>query len=585
MLMGWGEQSPDLNRKRGAKISRRHFVGSAAAAAFSPLLSSGFAASGTASARRADVVIYGGTPAGLTAAAACSREGVSVIVAEPTSQIGGMISGGIAVTDTQTPRLVGGLAAEFFQAAGARSRALASGSEPPSIIFHGRRMAWNPYQPWDLNPSVARQVFAEWVQHGQYQVLTRRRVVGVEKDKKRIQAIRLSDGATLSGKVFIDASYEGDLLARAGVDSTYGRESVEEYGENLAGRRAPYFVRNYFPETYRTPGWVYMHKGQFGADIPARRENGRLLAGVEEAPRVPVGGADQRVQSYCFRLIVTQRDDLKVPWPRPERYDPARYELLRLYIQAHPGMCFSRLVHFGSIPNGKFDFNASGPFSTDYIGGNNGFPDLDYDARDRMIRDHEDYQKGFLWFLACDPAVPQGLRDEVNTWGLCKDEGAGADHWPVQLYIREARRMKGEYVMTEHDILRNVAKEDSVGLGSFVLDSHWVQRFANEAGYARVEGHLDETIDLRDHPYEIPYRSLIPKSAQCENLLVPVCLSASHVAFCTIRMEPVYMLLGHSAGVAGALAAKAESAVQQIDMPLLLRKLREQRQVLHRPVG
>jgi len=255
--------------------------------------------------------------------------------------------------------------------------------------------------------------------------------------------------------------------------------------------------------------------------------------------------------------------------------------LLR-YIRAHPGICFARLVHLGPIPNGKFDLNASGPFSIDYIGGNADYPDGDYVTRDRIYRDHEDYEKSFLWFLANDPRVPKSLRDDVNSWGLAKDEFTDTDHWPAQLYVREARRMIGQYIMTEHDVLKNKTKFDSVGMGSFVLDSHWVQRFENEQGFVRVEGHLDESISLANDPYEIPYRSLTPKPEQCRNLLVPVCVSATHVAMCTIRMEPVYMILGHSAGVAAVMALRSNQAVQDIDTGGLLSKLRGQGQILSR---
>jgi len=357
---------------------------------------------------------------------------------------------------------------------------------------------------------------------------------------------------------------------------------MKEYGESLAGMRPPHFRRHYTEKEYATPTLEYMHHGQFGADIPARDKKGRLLWGVEERPNRPVGSADKRVQAYCFRLIATQRPELKLPWPKPKRYEPQRYELLLRYIRAHPGICFARLAHLGPIPNGKFDLNASGPFSIDYIGGNADYPDGDYVTRDRIYRDHEDYEKGFLWFLANDPRVPKSLRDDVNSWGLAKDEFTDTDHWPAQLYVREARRMIGQYIMTEHDVLKNKTKFDSVGMGSFVLDSHWVQRFENEQGFVRVEGHLDESISLANDPYEIPYRSLTPKPEQCRNLLVPVCVSATHVAMCTIRMEPVYMILGHSAGVAAVMALRSNQAVQDIDTGGLLSKLRGQGQILSR---
>ena len=530
---------------------------------------------------RADVVIYGGTPSGLAAAEAVVRSGASAIVVEPTSHIGGMITGGIAITDTTTPQLVGGIAAEFFNQVATEIHREHPTPAQPVLIFRGRALPWRSPAKWDLEPKIARRIFENWVRNGGYRVLLNARVANVHILHHRIHSIVLTNRAIVKGKVFIDASYEGDLMARAGVSNTYGRESEAQYGESLAGIRPPHFIRNYTEETYDSPGIEYMHHGQFGANIPARNAEGKLLWGVEPGPLGQVGASDKRIQAYCFRLIATQKSDLKVPWPRPQHYDPTHYELLLRYVQAHPGISFTRLVHLGAIPGGKFDLNASGPFSIDFIGGNYRFPDADYTERDRIIQQHADYEKGFFWFLSHDPRVPQTLREEVNSWGLARDEWTDSDHWPTQLYIRESRRLIGEYVMTQDDILVHKRKTDSIGMGSFVLDSHWVRRFENDNAFVRVEGHLDESIDLARHPYEIPYRSIVPKAQECTNLLVPVCLSATHVAICTIRMEPVYMILGHSAGVAAVLAIRSGKPVQAIDLALFTQALRQQGQVLH----
>ncbi|MBC7927615.1 MAG: FAD-dependent oxidoreductase, partial [Bryobacteraceae bacterium] len=496
----------------------------------------------------ADVIVYGCSAAGLAAASAAAREGASVIAIEPTTSIGGLITGGIACTDTGTPQYVGGLAAEFFDATAAENQRLYPTPTKPKIMFRGQELEWRPHKNWDLEPKIATKVFESWVKRDKYTLLRDKRVSKVVSQKGRITSIELTDGTPIAGKTFIDASYEGDLMAKAGVPYAWGRESQKDFNEALAGTRDAHFKANYTEEYYNKPGIEYTHHGQFGADIAARSSNGKLMWGIGDTALAPQGSADKRIQAYCFRLISTQCDDLRVPWPKPRSYVPERYELLLKYIQAHPGISFARLVHFSAIPNGKFDLNASGPFSIDYVGGNLDYPDGDYATRDKIFRDHEDYQKGFLWFLAHDSRLPKQLRDEVNSWGLCRDEYPETGHWPVQMYIREARRMKGEYVMTEHDILRNSTKEDSVGMGSFVLDSHWVQRFVDPRGHVRIEGHLDESIRLDNAPYEIPYRSLTPKKTDCQNLLVPVCLSATHVAICTIRMEPVYMMLGHASG-------------------------------------
>ncbi len=527
-----------------------------------------------------DVVIYGGTPSGLAAARAVVREGARAIVVEPTRFIGGMVTGGIAITDTSTPDLVGGIAAEFFDRVAAQE--LREVEITPVLHFRGTDMPLPKPERWTLEPKVARSVFEAWIREAGFKVIRGRRIDKVIKQGTAITAIRLEDGSVLSGKVFIDASYEGDLMARTGVSNFYGRESRGQYGEKLAGVREPHFIKNYSEEEYGTPTNVYMHHGQFGADIPARDSGGKLLWGIDPAPLGETGIADRRMQAYCYRLIATQRPELRAAWPKPVHYDPIRYELLLRYIREHPKIAFDRLVHLAPIPGGKFDLNASGPFSIDYVNGNVGYPDKSYAERDRILQDHEDYEKGFLWFLSHDPRVPKAVQDDVNSWGLANDEFTDNKLWPTEIYMRESRRMIGQYVMTENDILVNNTKDDSVGMGSFVLDSHWVRRFENPQGFVRIEGHLDESIRLDKNPYEISYRSLTPKADQCGNLLVPVCISASHVAICTIRMEPVYMIMGHAAGVAAVMALRSGRSVQQIDMPAFESKLRSQGQVLHK---
>jgi FAD dependent oxidoreductase len=279
-----------------------------------------------ASAQTADVIVYGGTPGGLAAAASAVREGVSVILVEPGSHIGGMITGGIAVTDTGTPQFVGGLSREFFEAV-----AEATGpSKPAFLLFHGKQLDWRTPRRWDLEPKIAKRVFEKWVQQGGYKLIVAKRVTKAAKRDGRIIAITLTDGSVISGKVFLDASYEGDLMAKAGVSNTYGRESSAAYNEKLAGIREPHFVKNYTDEEYRTPTIAYMHQGQFGADIPPYGPDGRLLWGIEKEAIEPPGSADKRLQAYCFRLISTQREDLKLPWPKPDHYYLERYALLEI---------------------------------------------------------------------------------------------------------------------------------------------------------------------------------------------------------------------------------------------------------------
>ena len=533
--------------------------------------------------RKEDVFIYGATPSGLAAARAVRRQGRSVVVAEPTKSVGGMITGGIAVADTSTPQLVGGISREFFEAAYEETERMTSYHEAPLMHFRGVPVPWHNFARWDLEPKVSAKVFTSWIREDGYAVQLSTRVIGVERSDSRITGVRLSDGTLHRAAIFIDASYEGDLMALAGVSNTFGREAMSEYNESLAGVRAPYFVRNYRPEYYAVPGSDYMHLGQFGTDIIARDDKGKLLDGVEARSNEAIGSADKSLQAFCYRLIATQRKDLLVPCPKPRSYSPERYEVLLRYVKAHEDISFARLVHLAPIPNGKWDLNASGPFSIDYIGGNHGFLEGSYQERQAMLQDHLDYEQGFLWFLGNDPRVPGILRSEVNSWGLCRDEYPESSHWPIQLYIREARRMIGDYVMTQRDVLTEKSKADGVGLGSFVLDCHWVRRFENEKGFIRVEGHLDETINLAKNPYQIPYRILTPKRSECRNLLVPVCVSASHVGICTLRLEPVYMILGHTAGIAASIALRSGADVQAIDTDELQKTLVSQGQITRLP--
>lgn len=538
-----------------------------------------------ARADRPDVFIYGATPAGLAAARAVVRQGGSVVVVEPTTSIGGMITGGIAITDTGTPDLVGGISREFFETAYTETQRTVTWHESPRMLFRGASIPWHSFARWDLEPKVATTVFSSWLRQDRYPLHLDRHITDVSRNGVRIDTVTLSDGTTHRAGMFIDASYEGDLMAKAGISNTYGREAENQYNESLAGIRTPYFLRNYQPEYYAVPGSDYMHLGQFGADIPARNASGQLLPGVEPRSNDAIGSADQRLQAFCYRLIATQRKDLQVPWPKPANYEPRQFEVLLRYVLAHPDISFARLVHLGPIPNGKWDLNASGPFSIDFIGGNNGFVDGSYETRQKILQRHMDYQQGFLWFLAHDSRVPAALREEVNSWGLCRDEYPDTGHWPVQIYTRETRRMIGDYVMTEKDVLVEKSKPDAVGLGSFVIDCHWVRRFENEHGFVRVEGHLDETIDLAKHPYEIPYRTITPRKAECTNLLVPACVSASHVGICTLRLEPVYMILGHTAGVAAMMALHGRTDVQSIDVDALQKNLVSQGQIIRRPAA
>lgn len=504
--------------------------------------------SAVAEKKNADLVIYGGTPSGLITAITSARESdtMRVVVIEPTRWIGGVVTGGLSRTDKGNEKTIGGPVREYFE----RAKNL-GGEETPM---------------WYAEPKHNLAAFRNWLEEFgvRIEVLTEQRLASVEKEGNRIVSMQLENGTTLSAPLFVDASYEGDLMAAAGVSYVVGRESRDTYDEPLAGFH-PMPIRPHGHETMNSvcscqggdaPHFIHGTP----AAINALDENGEPIAGVFRAdPNLAPGDADGLTQAYNFRICVTQREDIRIPFPKPTNYDPARFELLLRLIETFPDVKFGRLVHLGAIANGKFDLNAQGLFSTDYAGGNTGYPDGDYETRARIWQDHVDYVQGFLWFLGHDERVPKSLRDEVNTWGLCADEFVDNDHWPYALYVREARRMIGEYVMRQQDTWIDITKPDSVGMGSFVLDCHIVQRIVTEDGNVTDEGSFQDT---PTRPYQIPFRSLLPKRSECENLLVPVCLSASHIACCSIRMEPVYMGMGHAAGIAAAMAIsdKSESA-------------------------
>jgi hypothetical protein len=516
-----------------------------------------------------DLVVYGGTAGGVITAVAAAREGARVALLEPRDHLGGMVSGGLGWTDYGKKEVIGGYALEYFQRVGRKYGA--------------------PVQ-WHFEPHVAESVFKDLVTEAGVKVFYRhplKEKTGVAKDGTRITAITIGNGAAFTARVFVDATYEGDLMAQAGVSYTWGRESSDRYGESLAG------VRD------RTP------KHQFQVLIKPHDRRGRLLPEVSTERKSPAGTGDRKVQAYNFRVCTTKVAGNRIPFPEPPHYDPARYELLARMLAemdtikraaSHPADTNSsesmhpvdRLKQPWSlvdvmkpdpIPNGKTDTNNNGAFSTDYIGGNYEYPEAGYAGRARIWQAHVDYVQGFLYFLQNDPTVPKALRDEIAPWGLCKDEFTDTGHWPHQLYVREARRMVGEYVMSQKDIQTTLTKPDPIGMGSYNSDSHNVQRIVNDEGFVENEGDMQVAVT----PYQIPYRMLLPKRAQASNLLVPVCFSATHVAYSTLRMEPQYMIIGQAAGVAAKMAIDKRVVVQDVDTQALTTKLRAQGAIVEWP--
>ncbi|UCD30257.1 MAG: FAD-dependent oxidoreductase [Planctomycetota bacterium] len=488
--------------------------------------------------REFEVVVYGGTAGGEMAAIAAGQDGASVALLEPGRHIGGMVSGGLGRTDLGNKTVIGGMSREFFVRLGK---------------YYGKPIAWN------FEPHVAENAFNEWLKDAKVRVFLGHRLERVAKRGNRIISIRTENGVIFASKIFIDCSYEGDLMARAGISYTWGREGEEVYGESLAGVRE------------------YSKYHQFDVPVSAYDENGARLPCVYGGDRGRPGQGDNKIQAYNFRVCLCNRKDNRVPFPLPPNYNPHRYEILRRYLAKRgQDLKLNQIMIVSMMPNGKTDINNRGPFSTDHIGANWDYPEADYARRREIWDDHVNYVQGLFYFLANDPSVPRHLQDGINQFGLAKDEFADTGHWPHQMYVREARRMIGEYVLIQKDLQTEGSKPDSIGMGSYNIDSHHVQRVIKPDGTLENEGDMQIGVQ----PYEIPYRSLTPKRHECANLMVPVCISASHVAYSSVRMEPQYMIMGHSAGVAASHAVKQNVSVQDVDISRLQKRLRDTGQIL-----
>ncbi len=496
--------------------------------------------------RSFDFVVYGGTAAGVTTAVAAAREGLRVALLEPFHHVGGMVTGGLSGTDVGRREVIGGMALEFYLRCGRRY----------DVQEHLQQIAWMP------EPHVAESVFHEMLAGAKVSVFYQHRLregSGVEISSGRIRSITMENGQRFTAPLFADCTYEGDLMAQAKVSYTFGREGIADYGESLAGIRA------------------HTQHHQFLTPIKAHDSSGKLYPEISPAPMGTPGEGDKKAQAYNFRVIATNNPMLRIPWPKPQNYDPWRYELLALYVQGEVKRLgrppiFNEVSLFRSIPNRKADINNRGGFSSDYIGKNYEYPDGNYATRARIWQEHIDYQQGLYYFLANDERIPATLRMEVQSWGLCKDEYEDTGYWPHQLYVREARRMVGEFVATQKDLQTEVTKPDWIGMGSYQSDSHNIQRIVNADGFVENEGDVQVAVT----PYQIPYRVMLPKREECSNLLAPVPFSATHIAFASLRMEPQWMIIGHAAGVAASMALKAQRAPHEIDVKQLQGKLVEQ---------
>lgn len=488
-----------------------------------------------------DLLVYGGTSSGVIAAYTAAREGLSVALIERTGHVGGLTTSGIGNVDIGWATTVGGYTAEFLRTVGAHY------GTP-----HKMQIA--------LECKVAEQIYNDMLAKSGVDVILHSRLKeqgGVQTEAGRIVSITLEDGREISASMFIDCSYEGDLMAQAGVSYIVGRESREEYGESSAGVSEYKVLRTYTPEEL--------------AEV--RKVAARYPLDVIFEERSTPGAADSKSQAYVYRLTVTNDPDNLVPFYEPEGYDPDRYFNVLFRIKRRGAKRFGQILTLYKLPNNKYDLN-----HMDLVNAAWNYPEGTYAKREALDLYHRRYQEGFLYFLGHDPRVPEELRKDVLRYGYAKDEYADNGNWPYQLYIREGRRMKGDFVMTQHDAWENTTKEDAVAIGSYFLDCHIVSSIVTKRGIHLEEGNFDYT---PYKPYELPYRIITPRKAECSNLLVPVCMSASHVICASLRMEPVYMMLGQVAGDAVALALRDGSAVQDIDVKELQKKLKEQKQIIH----
>lgn len=513
-----------------------------------------------------EIVIYGGTSGGVTAAVQAKRMGKSVVLIEPTQFVGGLTTGGLGATDIGTKKAIGGLSREFYSRVFQYYTDASKWNQETRDEYFTREVRGstaNVDTMWTFEPHVASEIYQSMLREAGVEVVFGERLdlrKGVAKDGTRIVKIVMESGREFPGRMFIDATYEGDLMALAGVSYHVGREANSQYGETLNGVQTGRAIYHQF--TKNVDPYI----------VPGDPSSGALPGINTEGPGEEFSG-DRKVQAYNFRMCTTDVPENRREWPKPANYDPQWYELLLRNFEAG-----DRRVPWAPkwMPNRKTDTNNNFAISTDFIGANWEFPEADYATRDEIWKAHEDWQKGLMWTLANSPRVPQQVRAHFQRIGLAKDEFTDNDNWPRQLYVREARRMVSDYVMTEKNCKRQEVVEDSVGMGAYNMDSHHVQRYITAEGFVRNEG----DVQVGTRPYPVSYRSIRPKADECVNLLVPLCLSASHISYGSIRMEPVFMVLGQSAATAAAHAIDEQVTVQQISYEKLKERLLADAQVL-----
>lgn len=528
---------------------------------------------GRAAAKEYDVVVYGGTSAGVIAAVQAVKMGKTVVIVCPDKHLGGLSAGGLGFTDTGDKRVIGGLSRDFYHRLWQhydkpetwkwqkKDSYGNKGQGTPAIDGANRTM-------WIFEPSAAEKVYEDYVK--EFNIPVDRdewldRANGVKKDGVKIVEITMLSGKKYAGKMFIDATYEGDLMATAKVNYHVGREAQSQYDEHWAGIQTGVLHHRHHFGVFKTGLDPYVVKGD---------KSSGLLPRVSGEDPGAYGAGDKKVQAYCYRMCLTTSPENRIPFPKPEKYDPKQYELLLRIYEAGWTETFGK---FDPIPNHKTDTNNHGPMSTDNIGYNYDYPEASYERRKEILDEHRTYQQGWLYFIANDPRVPKDVQAKMQTYGLPKDEFTDNGNWSHQIYVREARRMVGTYVMTENELLKKRPTPGSVGMGSYSIDSHNIQRYITPEGHVQNEGDIGVSTK---GPYQIAYGSLVPKAGECANLLVPVCVSSSHIAFGSIRMEPVFMILGQSAATAAAMAIDSGISVQEVPYDKLRERLLADGQVL-----
>ena len=536
-----------------------------------------------------DVVIYGGTSAGVSAAIQCSRMGKKVILIEPTNRIGGLTTGGLGKTDIGNKQAIGGVSREFYQ------KIKTYYLKPENWIWETRDAykgvgydTFNDDAMCAFEPSVALKVFLEMVKNESniHIVYNQRlnRKSGIKKEKQVIKSIQMETGQIYQGKIFMDCTYEGDLMAASGVSYTVGRESNSQYGESLNGVQANNFNLTLQKKLSRNGIHHNFIEGVSPYLVKGNPKSGLLPFVSAEKPGVD-GQADNKIQAYCYRMTLTNLPENRIPFKKPDGYNELEYELLFRNYEAAKGD-IRKMYDYGdplvpwinsAMPNRKTDINNQKGFSTDVIGQNYGYPEASYDERIKIAALHKKYQQGLMWTLSYHPRIPKQVRDVVSEWGTCKDEFISDSGWTDQLYIREARRMVSDYVMTQKNCEALAVAEDAIGLGAYQMDSHPAQRYVDVNGFVKNEGNVEAHVSA---PFPISYKSIIPKKSEATNLFIPVCLSSSHIAYGSIRMEPVFMVLGQSAAIAASIAIDKNVQIQEVSYPELRAALIKNQQIL-----